>query len=96
VAAQNPADREPTAAPGTVAPDGFVRVVGATRREAAMLAEKGAERQLIHAYQKKEDFFHRASYPAVTNRRAKKLAERPNFGYNTASCLAALSAEYSN
>lgn len=54
----NPLETHPATLECAVPPDGFRGVLGATWSEAAMLAQKWAQYQLISTNDSKKNFFH--------------------------------------
>ena len=88
MAARDAFDGQPATAQGTVFFNGFDRVAGAAGREAAMVAEEGAEQHLVGSDQKLEKFRHGSIWRKKGRLNEVKLAVRPKFSYNTAISFA--------
>lgn len=58
MAFQNPLDRKPGAAHGTVQLDGLARVAGARRIKPALTSEEGREQQPVAVDQYEQNRFH--------------------------------------
>ena len=93
IATQNSLDSQPASLQRTIAPDGLARVPGATGREAAMLAEDRAHRELIQPDQQQQELLSDGTGLKVQNLYPKKLAHEAKFGYNTASSPACIRAQ---